>query len=126
MGEDDKEVEAEIAGQKFRAKNYRLIDLIWLPLVLGVAYIALTLYQHEASAQSEKAMIANTLKESNHTIAEALKESNKVTAEAIKQNTQEIRRATSKLTEIACISDPAMKNRQDAREFCKRISRDDR
>ena len=35
MGDPEKEVDVEVAGQKFRAKNYRLIDLIWLPLVLG-------------------------------------------------------------------------------------------
>ena len=121
-----REVDFEVAGQKIRAKGYRLIDLIWLPMVFGVGYTALTLYNHEATAQTEKQIIAVQMKESNKAMVDALKESNVITVNAIKELTIEQKKATNAIKEIACLSDPAMKNRQDAREFCKRMSRDDR
>ncbi len=127
MAEDDaKEVDLTVAGQHVRAKGYRLIDLIWLPLVLGVAYICLTLYNHEATAQTEKQAIAAQMKESNKAMVEALKESNVVTVQAIKELTTEQKKSTSAIREVACLNDPALRNRPDARDFCKRLTRDDR
>ena len=124
--ENGKEVDLEVAGQKIRAKGYRLLDLIWLPLVLGVAYTCLTLYNHEATAQQEKQSIAVQLKESNKAMVDALKESNMTTVNAIKELTTEQKKATNAIREVACLADPALKNRSDARDFCKRITRDDR
>lgn len=126
MGDSDQELDVKIAGQEVRTKGYRLTDLIWLPMGLGIAYACMSLYNHEATAQSDKAMLANTLKESNGQIAQALKESNLRTAEAIERMAVEQKRATSAMREVACLSDPVMRNRSDAREFCKRMARDDR
>lgn len=116
-----------------RSKGYRLIDLIWLPMILGIAYTCLSLFQHEATAQQDKARIAATLEKSNHDIAgalkesntaivQALKESNSNTLQAIRELATEQRRATNAIKEVACLSDPAMKDNRNAREFCKRVS----
>lgn len=122
----DQELDLEIAGQKIRTKNYRLLDLIWLPVFLGVAYCCLILYQHDASAKDDKATLAATLKESNANIAAALKENNSNMVNAIKEIAVEQRRSTNAIKEVACLNDPAMQHRNDARDFCKRMSRDDR
>lgn len=124
--DDNKEVDLTVAGQHVRAKGYRLIDLIWLPMVLGVAYISLTIYQHEATAQTEKQAIAAQMKESNKAMVDALKENNVITVQAIKELTVEQKKATGAIKEVACLNDPALRNRSDARDFCKRITRDDR
>lgn len=120
------ELDLEFAGQKVRTKGYRLADLIWLPLVLGVAYISLTLYNHEATAQQERQAIAGTLKESNTAIAISLEKSNAATVRALEAVVVEMKKNTSASKETACLLDPVMKNRADAREFCKRMVRDDR
>lgn len=125
MAESEKEIDVEVAGQHVRAKGYRLVDLIWLPMVLGIAYTCMSLWQHEASAQQDKANLAATLKDSNSTIAQALRESNAKTADAIDRMATEQRRSTSAMREVACLSDPSMKNRTDARDFCRRMARSD-
>ena len=122
----DKEIDATIAGQHVRAKGYRLIDLIWLPLVAGVGYTVITLYNHEASAQAEKKVLSETLKESNKSVSEALKEQNAIFLQAIKDLTAEQKKATVQITIGNCMNSPAMRNRNDAREECRRIVRDDR
>lgn len=141
MGSDDRthagEIDLEVAGQKVRTKGYRLVDLIWLPMVLGISYTCLTIFQHEASAQQDKAHVAATLAKSNNdiagalkensaTLAAALKENNANTLQAIRELTIEQRKATDAVREIACLSDPNLKNASNAREFCKRITRDSR
>lgn len=113
-------------GLKARAKGYRLIDLIWLPMVLGVGYLIMIHQGHAADTKEDKAAIAKALTESNTTIANALKESNAATVNAINGLMLEQRKSTDAIREIACLSDPAMRNRGDAREFCKRMSRDSR
>lgn len=64
MDDSGKELEVKIAGQEARAKGYKLLELIWLPILLCVVYTALSMYQHEANAQSDKQALAQTLKES--------------------------------------------------------------
>lgn len=137
MAAETGELDVEVAGQKVRAKGYRLVDLIWLPMVLGIAYTCLSLFQHEAGAQQDKAQvaatlaksnsdIANALKENSSTLASALKENNSNTLQAIRELTIEQKKATDAVREIACLSDPNMRNSANAREFCKRITRDSR
>ena len=126
MGEDENDVDLEVAGQKFRAKNYRLIDLIWLPMVLSLGWICMTLYTHQVDAQATAKTVADVLEKSNANIAKVLKEAGDQHADAVKQVLVEGKKQTRILTEMACLADPAMKNRGDAREFCKRMSRDDR
>lgn len=120
------EIDVTVAGQHIRAKGYRLLDVIWLPVALGVGYTGMTMYNHSAEAKDEKAALARTLKESNENTARVLKESSANTVEAIKAMAVEQRKATNVLREMSCLLDPAMKGRSDAREFCKRMSRDDR
>lgn len=121
----DQELDVSIAGQSVRAKGYRLVDLIWLPLVLGTAYTCFMMYQHDAAARDDKATLAATLRESNAAIATALKENNANVVGALKDLATEQRRSTKAMKETACLLDPAIKNRGDGREFCKRMVRDE-
>lgn len=134
--ESAQELDLEIGGQKMRARGYRMLDLLWFLLAIGVAYCSFTLWQREAQAQTEKAAIAKALVDSNSSVATALKESNAAMVGAIKEanentvkalnaNTAEQKRSTKALREMACLIDPAMQRRNDARDFCKRLARDD-
>ena len=69
---------------------------------------------------------AKSVKEANLAVVQAIKESGAMTAKAIEQFTIEQKRSTNAQRETACLSDPTLRNRADAREFCKRMSRDDR
>ena len=127
------ELDLEVAGQKIRTRGYRLVDLAWLPLLLFSAYSALVLYQHEAHSQSDlkatidaNANVVNAMKENNKALVEALKESNQNTLGAIKELTAEQRKSTNAMKETACLLDPAVKDRRDGREFCKRMVLGDR
>lgn len=113
-------------GLKARARGYRLQDLLLVPMVIGIGYLVMIHAGHAADTKEEKAAIAKALTESNTTIANALKESNATTVQAIRELATEQRKSTDAIREIACLSDPAMRNRTDAREFCKRMSRDSR
>lgn len=108
---------------KLSTKGFRLTDLLWPALVLTLGYISLTLYTHAADSKLEKGELIQTLKESNKEVADALKASNSQTAEIIRQMALEQKRATDVLRELACLNDPALKGRQDARELCKRVTR---
>lgn len=109
-----------------RAKGYRLSDLLWPLVIVGLGYTSLTLYNHSVEAKDEKEAIAKSLKESHAQTAQALKESNANTAEAIRQMATEQKKATNVLREMSCLLDPQVVRRSDAREFCKRITRDER
>ena len=124
--EDDKEIDVTIAGQHVRTKGYRQMDLIWLPLVMGVGYSAFGIYQHEATAQTETRTIAQSVKEANQEIVRQLKENNLQVVESMKTLTNEMKKSTAAQKETACLLNPAMKNRPDAREACRSILRDDR
>lgn len=124
--ENDQELDLEVGGQKIRTKGYRLIDLIWLPMILAMGYIGLLLQNHVAAAEKDGAVIAVAAKEANKALVDAIKESNSATVAALRDLTTEQRRSTNAIKEVACLSDPSMKNRGDARDFCKRMSRDDR
>lgn len=120
------ELDVKAFGAEARTKGYRLMDLVWLPMVLGIAWLIMTHISHAADTKDEKAALARALTESNATIAATLKESNAATVQAIREMAAEQRKSTDAIREIACLSDPAIKNRGDAREFCKRMSRDSR
>lgn len=127
------ELDLEVAGQKIRTRGYRLVDLAWLPLLLFSAYSALVLYQHEAHSQADvkasmdaSTSVVNAMKENNRALVDALKESNQNTLGAIKELTAEQRKSTSAMRETTCLLDPAVKDRRDAREFCKRMVLGDR
>lgn len=119
MAEQEQEFDAEIAGQKIRTKGYRLLDLLWFPIAVGVAWSSLTLYNHDTSAQVFRSS-------SNKAVIDAIKDSNSSTVKAIQELTAEQKKSTNAMRETACLLDPAMRNRQDGREFCKRLTRDER
>ena len=120
-GEKKQEIDATIAGQHIRAKGYRLMDLLWIALFAGCGW---WVYQTNAQAQADKQNVAASVKEANIAVVDALKQSNAATVEAIKTLALEQKKSTSAMRETACLLDPALKNRQDAREFCKRMTRD--
>ena len=137
MAEEQKseggELDLELAGQKIRTRGYRLVDLAWLPLLLLVTYIASMLYQHEAHSQADvkaavdaSTSVVNAMKENNRALVDALKESNQNTLGAIREFTVEQRKSTNAMRETTCLLDPAVKDRRDAREFCKRMVLGDR
>ena len=121
-GDEQKEVDVEIAGQKVRAKGYRLMDLLWIIVVAGAGYY---LYQHDAAAQAEKQNISQSVKEANVAVVQAIRENNTATVEAIQAMTTELKKASSAQRETACLLDPAIKNKPDARDFCKRMTRNE-
>jgi cell division protein YceG involved in septum cleavage len=95
--------------------------------VLGFALLVLLswiLWDHHALAKDNDKSVAIVLKENNKIVADALKESSQNTIRAIERLTEEQKKSTSAIKEGNCLNDPTMKNRADAREFCKRIVRD--
>jgi hypothetical protein len=127
MAEGNGEIEAEIGGQKIRARGYRLIDLLLVPMALLLTLNWHMIREHAAYAQDNNAAkaVQQAIKESNAAMVQVLKESNASTVEAIKLLAAEQKKTTKTIQEVACLSDPAMRGRLDAREFCKRMVRSD-
>lgn len=128
----------KVPGGEVNIKNVKSLNTIaTVTTMVMVGMLAVFLYYHEVNAQQDKAQVATTLQKSNTDIAGILKEANQAQREqnaalvkAINDSNERTVNAISKLTskssEIACLSDPAMRNRVDARDLCKRLSRDDR
>lgn len=121
------------AGLGVRAKGYRLVDLLFIIGALGLVWGAWELKAHAGDSEKRDAAIVQSIKEGNAAFVQALKEagtqakeSNSATVKALQDVTTEQKKSTSAMREIACLSDPAMKNRPDAREFCRRMARDER
>lgn len=121
---DQQELDLEVGGQKVRARGYRLLDLVWLPMIGMLAWLVITANQHESAAQTYRTTSVLSDKENAKALVDALKENNANTVAAIRELTVEQRRSTSAMKEVACIVDPAMQRRTDAREFCKRMQGD--
>lgn len=132
------DIGVKIAGQEINVRNVKSLNTIaTIVTMIIVVGLGVGFYFHEANAQQDKARLAGTLEKSNSTIAEALREQNKMVEESNKavvkaitdsndKMVSAINKLTSRSAEIACLSDPAMKNRVDARDVCRRLSRDDR
>jgi len=120
---DGKEIDigAGPTGVTARARGYRLIDLVWLPMIMGVGYLCF----QQASAQSDKRINVEQVDKTHKEFIEVLKENNLNTVSAIKELAVEQRKSTTAIKEIACLSDPALRNKNDAREICKRLVRGD-
>lgn len=126
---DDKTQEGELevklpGGAGARAKGYRLVDLIWLPMVLGIGYISLTLYNHGVDAKDGATEIAKALEKSNLKVADALEKSNAKVVEALDRQSNEQRRATEAIKEGNCLNSLPQDRRINAAEICKRTARD--
>ena len=130
MSEENKtgaDLGIKVMGNELNVKNVKSLNTIaTVTTMMLVAMLGVFLYFHEVQAREDKATLAGTLQQSNNITAEALKQSNKAITEALKELATEQRRSTNAMKEVACLNDPAMRNRGDARDFCKRIARDDR
>lgn len=125
----DKDKEIGVTGPggvSLRAKGYRIMDLAMVVLSIGFAYGAWELKAHAGDSERQSAAIVKSINEANAAVVQSLKESNAATVQALKEMTVEQKKATAAIREIACLNDPAMRNRPDAREFCKRVSWADR
>ena len=85
---------------------------------VAVVYGAFVLNTHADDAQKQSQNISRSVTEANKAIVEKLDQNNV----AIVRSLERLIRVTR---ETACLNDPTMKNRADAREFCKRMSYDD-
>jgi hypothetical protein len=114
------------AGIGLRTRGYRLMDIAWIIVGAGVIWGAWELKAHAGDSEKQSAAIVKAINEANSAVVQSLKESNAHTVEALKAITAEQKKSTAAIREIACLNDPAMRNRSDAREFCRRMSRDER
>jgi len=106
---------------KLVAKGKELSSLFSV-LTFTAVCIAVTIgWIHHVDAGETKNTIAKALEASNEKVAKALDDSNKNFVRALESLTEEQKKSTRVMQEIACLQDPAMRNRADAREFCKRI-----
>ncbi len=125
--ENGADVALKIAGQEVNLRNVKSLNTIaTVCTLLGVCIIGVYLHFHEVNAQTEKAQVAATLQKSNVDIAAILKEATQAQREQGQAIVKALERVERRAAEVACLSDPTMKNRNDAREFCRRMSRDDR
>ena len=128
-GEETQAGEVELKGPGglgLRTKGYRLMDIAWILVAAGMVWSAWELKAHAGDSATQSAAIVKSINEANMAVVQSLKESNSATVKALEEMAKEQRRANATMREIACLSDPAMKNRADAREFCKRMSGGDR
>ena len=137
MAADDtitKDTEVSLTGPGGWGAKMRNVDLRTFMLILtllaaiGAGAIG---WHHEVNAQTQKNELATTLKESNKAIADALKEATAAQKErdntfiqAVKELSTEQKKMTVQITIGNCMNEQAMKGRQDAREVCRRIVRD--
>ena len=112
-------------GLGIRAKGYRLMDLGMIIMSLGFAWGAWELKAHAGDSERQTTAIVKSINDANTAMVQSLKESNSATVKALQEMTKEQKHGTAAMREIACLTDPTMRNRQDAREFCRRISRDE-
>ena len=110
-----------------RTKGYRLMDIAWVGIACAIAYGAWELKAHAGDSAQQNAAIVKSITEANSAIVQALKEQQAVAKESNTATVRVLERLTMAQAEANCLLDPLMKNRNDAREFCKRVSgRDER
>ena len=124
MTEDEKK-ELDLTGPGgigIRAKGYRLMDLGMIIMSLGFAWGAWELKAHAGDSTAQSAAIVKSITEANSAIVQALKEQQAVAKESNAQTVRVLERLSRTQAEANCLLDPLMKNRADAREFCKRMA----
>ncbi len=120
---DDPQGELDVTapgGFGFRSKGYRVMDLVCLLTAAGV--VAGAYYVRGYAAEYENN--AKAVTQSNEKVVQALRENNEKTNAALEKLNDRQRQSNDVMREIACLLDPALKNRQDARDVCKRLARD--
>ena len=114
-------------GIGIRAKGYRLMDIAWVLIACAVGWMAWELKAHAGDSDKQSAAIVKSITDANSAIVQALKEQQAVAKESNAETVRVLQRLTRTQAEANCLLDPLMKNRADAREFCKRVSgRDER
>lgn len=111
-------------GWGLKARNVDLRTFMLILTLISAAGAVAVGWQHDVNAQTQKKELADTLEKSNKIIADALKEQNTHFLQALKELTTEQKKATVQITIGNCMNSPAMRNRNDAREECRRIVRD--
>ena len=128
-GETSTEAELQVSNPvlgSIRTKGYRIVDLLFVIGALGLVWGAWELKAHAGDSATQSAAIVKAVTESNNAIVQALKEQQAVAKESNAATVRVLERLTAAQREANCLLDPLMKNRADAREFCKRMARDDR
>lgn len=132
------DVGLKIMGNEVNIKNLKSVNTVaTVGTLIMVSALGVAFYFHEVGAQQDKAQVAATLVKSNAdiagaldrnsmTLARELKESNVNTLQVLKELTAEQRKSTAAIKEGNCLQDPAMRSRPDARDVCRRLTRDDR
>ena len=121
--DDNKELSVTLpGGAGGHAKGYRLMDIAWFVMAGAVSYGAWELKAHAGDSAAQNAAIVKSITEANSAIVQALKEQQAVAKESNALTVRVLERLTRSQAESNCLLDPLMKNRADAREFCKRIS----
>ena len=119
--ENGADVTLKVAGQEVNLRNIKSLNTIaTLITMFGVGLLAMVVYNHDSVAQTAQKNVVDATKEANQAIVRALKELNEQNVAALKELTVEQKRATFQITVSNCMNEPAMKNRQDARQFCER------
>ena len=125
--ENGADVALKVAGQELNIRNVKSLNTVaTLITMFAVCIIGVYIHFHEANAQSEKVQVAETLRKSNADIANILKEANAIQKEQAQAIVKALEKVERRAAEVACLSDPSMKNRQDARDFCRRMAMDSR
>lgn len=114
------------AGLGLRTKGYRLMDIAWIVVGGGVIWGAWELKAHAGDSERQSAAIVKSINDANAAVVQSLKESNAATVKALQDLAAEQKKSTAAMRDVACLSDPSMRNRPDARDFCRRMSREDR
>lgn len=128
MAEEEKgelEVTNPVLGS-LRAKGYRLMDLVCILTASGVLALAYFVQGYASDYEKNQKAVKEALKESNAEVVKVLKEMGTQHNEVMRQVTVEIRRGNEAQRETACLLDPALRNRPDARDVCKRLIRGER
>lgn len=110
------------AGVGVRAKGYRIMDVAWVLIAIGMAWGAWELKAHAGDSERQSAAIVKSINEASDRMVKAIEKM----AEEQKSTNAEIRQVKHAQRETNCLQDPAMRNRPDARSICKRLSGDER
>lgn len=118
----DLQIPTPLGAIKAAGSSVLINTLVGMLTLFVAGWAAFTIGAHEAQAQASAARTADVLEKSNQRLLETLEKNTAATVKALERVADEQKKATAATKEIACLNDPAMRNRGDAREFCKRMS----
>ena len=109
-------------GTGLKAPAKRMLEIIALILAFGVIWLAWELKAHAGDSEKQSAAIVKSINEASDKMVKALER----VADEQKATNAELRQVKNAQRETNCLQDPAMRNRPDAREVCKRLAGGDR